>query len=82
MNDIRARAEQLWHSLRGGEYRAPAHAAQAIAADRTTPRGRAIWNLLLVLEDPAAGAHNARYAQALLDAAASVIEAGNTGGAR
>jgi hypothetical protein len=28
-----------------------------------------------VLEDPAAGAHNARYANALLDAAASVIEA-------
>ena len=74
MNDIRARAEQLWHSLRGGEYRAPAHAAQAIAADRTTPRGRAIWNLLLVLEDRAADTHNAPYARSLLDAAAAVLQ--------
>jgi hypothetical protein len=72
-----ARAEQLWHSLRARESRAPAHAAQPIAADRTTPRGRAIWNLLLVLEDRAADTHNAPYARALLDAAATVpAEAG------
>ena len=55
----------------------PAHAGDA-RVDRRTPRGRAIWDLLLVLEDPAAAAHNARYARALLDAAESVLQAGDT----
>ncbi|HXU04212.1 MAG TPA: hypothetical protein VN903_24800 [Polyangia bacterium] len=74
-NDIRARAENLWRALRGSEYEGPAHAgrAGAITADRRTPRGRAIWNLLLVLEDRAADAHNAPYARALLDAAEAVL---------
>jgi hypothetical protein len=72
-----ARARQLWRALRRTDPPAPAHAVEGNGArvDRRTPLGRATWDLLLVLEDPAAGAHNARYAQALLDAAASVIEA-------
>ncbi len=74
--DIRARAQQLWRALRKTAPPAPAHAheGEAVRVDRRTPLGRATWDLLLVLEDPAAGAHNARYAQALLDAAAPVIE--------
>jgi len=63
--------------LRKSDPPAPAHAGEGGSGrvDRRTPLGRATWDLLLVLEDPAAGAHNARYAQALLDAAASIIEA-------
>jgi hypothetical protein len=33
------------------------------------PLGRAAYDVLLVLEDPAAGSHNAPYARTLLDAA-------------
>ncbi|HEY7374764.1 MAG TPA: hypothetical protein VIF57_21545 [Polyangia bacterium] len=74
--DVQARARRLWHALTGRDAAGPAHAggADAVASDRRTPLGRATWDLLLVLEDRAAGAHNARYANALLDAAASVIE--------
>jgi hypothetical protein len=74
---VSARARDLWRSLRKQEPTAPAHADAAVSVDRRTPLGRATWNLLLVLEDRGAGAHNARYARALLDAAASVIEAGD-----
>ena len=79
MNGIRARAENLWQISRGREYPDPAHPVHAgrageIAPDRSTPRGRAIWNLLLVLEDRAADAHNAPYARVLLDAAESVLQ--------
>jgi hypothetical protein len=82
--DVRARAQQLWQALRKTDAGGPAHAAErdGLRVDKRKPLGRATWDLLLVLEDPAAGAHNARYAQALLDAAASVIEAGDTGRAR
>ena len=72
--DVRARARELWRALRGEDGGAPAHAGD-LAVDRRTPLGRALWDLLLVLEDPGAGTHNARYAAALLDAAAPVIEA-------
>jgi hypothetical protein len=79
MNGIRARAENLWQTSRGREYPDPAHPVHAgraggIAADRSTPRGRAIWNLLLVLEDRAADTHNAPYARVLLDAAQAVLQ--------
>jgi hypothetical protein len=76
--DLRARAQQLWRAVQSEDAGRPAHAARAddIRVDRGTPHGRAIWNLLLVLEDPAAAAHNARYAGVLLDAAASVLENG------
>ncbi len=76
-SDVRARAGELWRSLRKQEPPTPAHADATVNVDRRTPLGRAAWNVLLVLEDRGAGAHNARYARALLDAAASVIEAGD-----
>jgi hypothetical protein len=74
--DLRARARELWRHVQIGESGGPAHAGDT-RVDRRTPRGRAIWDLLLVLEDPAAAAHNARYAGALLDAAEPVILAGD-----
>lgn len=76
--DVQTRARQLWRLLARGDAAGPAHARadDGVAIDRRTPLGRATWDLLLVLEDPAAGAHNARYARTLLDAAASVIEGG------
>jgi hypothetical protein len=79
-DDVRTRAQQLWRLLAPRETTGPAHAGagDGVAIDRRTPLGRATWNLLLVLEDPAAGAHNARYARALLDAAAPVIAANAT----
>jgi hypothetical protein len=43
--------------------------ASGARIDRGTPVGRALWDVLLVLEDPAAAAHNGPYARALLDAA-------------
>jgi len=43
--------------------------AEKPALDRTTALGRAAWDVAMVLEDPAADAHNAAYARALLDAA-------------
>jgi hypothetical protein len=43
----------------------------SLPADR---RGRAIYDLTLVLEDPAAASHNAPFARALLDAARKVAE--------
>jgi hypothetical protein len=66
-----ARAEALWTLLRGA---APKTASRPLHADgtrfdRSTPRGRAQWNVALVLEDRAADAHNAPYARLLLDAA-------------
>jgi hypothetical protein len=78
--DVRARAEQLWRGLRKTDSITPAHADPTVSIDRRTARGRAAWNLLLVLEDRGAGAHNARYARALLDAAASVLDGGAAAG--
>lgn len=52
---------------------APFHATP-IVADRTTKIGRALYDVLLVLEDPAAGVHNAPYARKLLDAAEGVLK--------
>jgi hypothetical protein len=78
--DVRARAQQLWRALETGDSQRPAHADGAERGpriDRGTRRGRALWDLLLVLEDRGAAAHNARYAGALLDAAASVLETGD-----
>jgi hypothetical protein len=50
----------------------PVH-ADPLASDLATPRGRALHDVRLVLEDPAADVHNARYANALLERAASVL---------
>jgi hypothetical protein len=95
-SELRARAQQLWSSVRDrvtlapncagrrpascappGPPGTPPHteAAGGLGMNRHTPLGRAVWDLLLVLEDPAAESHNPRYARALLDAAAPVIEA-------
>jgi hypothetical protein len=70
--EIRGRALRLWSALGQATSADPPHAARP-AIDRSTPRGRAAWNVLLVLEDPAAAVHNAGYARRLLDAAAEVI---------
>jgi hypothetical protein len=52
--------------------RLPAH-AEGQPVDRRTPRGRAAWNLLLVLEDAGAGAHNLGYARRLLASAEDLL---------
>jgi hypothetical protein len=70
--ELRVRAAQLWSALGQGAFREPPHAAR-LTIDRSTPRGRAAWNVALVIEDPAAAAHNPRYARRLLDAAAEVL---------
>lgn len=79
---IRSRAEALWKSLESGgvppRIPIPLHAAGR-ALDLGTARGRASWNVALVLEDPAADAHNAPYARRLLDSAEKVLGAA-TGG--
>ncbi len=79
-----SRARALWADVeqriahgaaRGGGEAAldgPPH-ARGLSVDRSTPFGRAAWDVALVLEDPAADAHNAAYANALLDAAARVL---------
>jgi hypothetical protein len=48
--------------------------AHGLHLDRSTPLGRALWNVALVLEDPAADVHNAPYARKLLDAAEAILE--------
>jgi hypothetical protein len=70
---LRRRAEDLWTRLGGSPSSTP-HAAST-RLDRSTTRGRALWNVALVIEDPAADAHNAPYARRLLDAALAVLEA-------
>jgi hypothetical protein len=90
---IRARAERLWTALREPTGPAPSDPKAAISVpgpvhanglrfDRTTPRGRADWNVALVLEDPAADAHNAPYARLLLDAAERFLAPARRGAKR
>jgi hypothetical protein len=81
-SDLTTRARTLWRLWRGTDTAAgPPHAGNA-RPDRRTPRGRAAWNVLLVLEDPAAAAHNAPYARALLAAAERALAASPAGEAR
>jgi hypothetical protein len=72
---IQQRARQLYLDARLfrvlGDVR-PLHASTA-AIRRNTPAGRALWNLLLLLEDKAAEVHNPLYAKALLEGAESVL---------
>ncbi|HVH42358.1 MAG TPA: cytochrome c3 family protein [Labilithrix sp.] len=56
----------------GGKDGAPPHARSMRVTD-DGPLGRAASNVLLVVEDPAAGIHNAPYARALLDAAEAAL---------
>jgi hypothetical protein len=82
---IRARAERLFEALGDRAPReplvparlGPIHANGA-RFDRATPRGRAAWDVALVLEDPAADVHNAPYARLLLDAAERFVGSSNT----
>jgi hypothetical protein len=70
-DDVRARALAAWQRARarlGAEAAGPRHASGQ-RLDLATPLGRAAWNVSLVLEDPAAAAHNAPYARLLLSAA-------------
>jgi hypothetical protein len=71
---LQTAARRLWRALFGRDVR-PDHAAGQLV-DRGTPRGRAAWNLLLVLEDRGAGAHNPTYARRLLDGAAAIVARG------
>jgi hypothetical protein len=71
-SDPVARARRLWTAATGTTE--GGHAAGA-RVDRGTPRGRALWNVLLVMEDRGAAAHNPAYARALLDAATPVLGA-------
>lgn len=72
--DLRTRALALHQKLTG---KAPgSKPAHALGAPLDPPAGRALADVLLVLEDPAAGVHNAAYARALLDEAERLIERG------
>ena len=79
---LNARARDLLGRLTRGQrrfetMRAPAHAmATDLPGDA---RGRAIYDVLLVLEDPAASVHNGPYARALLEAARRVADASHAG---
>jgi hypothetical protein len=81
--ELRARAERLlatWTAAGSpggrnlGSPASPPHAALGVV-DRSSPTGRAVWNLLLVLEDPAAAVHNPAYASALLASAEAELSA-------
>jgi hypothetical protein len=72
-DDLRARARAAWEVVRARlgatpDEGAPPHAGGR-RLDLSTPLGRAGWDVSLVLEDPAAAAHNAPYARLLLSAA-------------
>ena len=59
--------DELLKSPTGGATGRPRHAEMpALTNDRI---GRAVYDTLLVFEDPAAGVHNAPFARALLEAA-------------
>ena len=96
-DDVVARARALWSVWRarvggGAAGGAPGGAsddlgpphAHAARLDRATALGRAAWDVSLVLEDPAAAAHNAPYARLLLAAAERAFNGagapGNGGG--
>jgi len=72
---VRQRARRLFVQARlqriVGDVR-PLHASRAVIR-RNTPERRALWNLLLLLEDDAAEIHNPPYARALLESADSVL---------
>jgi hypothetical protein len=71
-DDVRARARAAWQLARarlGGDADAGPRHANGQRLDLATPLGRAAWDVALVLEDPAAAAHNAPYARLLLSAA-------------
>jgi hypothetical protein len=82
VDDLGPRARSLWTALRGRlrlplpEGDQPPHALGS-SIDRSEPLGRAAWDVALVLEDPAAAAHNAPYARQLLAAAERALNGGS-----
>jgi hypothetical protein len=76
---LRAQAQGLLERLIGstttvaGSGANPSHATPR-RIDFTSPRGRALHDVLLVLEDRGATAHNAPYARRLLTAAGRALE--------
>jgi hypothetical protein len=72
---IQQRARQLYLDARLfrvlGDVR-PLHASTA-EIRRNIPARRALWNLLLLLEDKAAEVHNPPYAKTLLESAESIL---------
>ncbi|MBI4956541.1 MAG: hypothetical protein HY908_31280 [Myxococcales bacterium] len=79
-SSLQDRAARLWSRLAtaeavspGGDG-APHPSARVLAAPGSAP-ARAAWLVALVLEDPAAGAHNAPYARQVLDEAEALLTA-------
>ncbi len=74
--DFAERARRLWTTWRArvatDSDAGPVHAT-GVRPDLRSPLGRAAWDILLVLEDRGAGAHNAPYARALLAAAEQTL---------
>ncbi|MBI5516191.1 MAG: hypothetical protein HY909_20570 [Deltaproteobacteria bacterium] len=65
---LQARAQALWLRLTGTPAGRVPHAVTT-PQDLGSPRGRALHDVRLVLEDPAAWVHGGAYARALLDRA-------------
>lgn len=75
---VAERASELWALLRKkkvveSDREKTPHAATRILAAAGSKEARAAWKVLVVLEDPAAGAHNAALARTLLDEAESLL---------
>ena len=69
---LRERALALWRELSGPEpASSPPHAAPVTTP--ANPRARALYEVALVIEDPAAYAHNAAFARLLLDDAEAIL---------
>jgi hypothetical protein len=69
---IRARAEGLLAQLSPGRALAGAFHAREAPPAKSREHARALYDVLLVLEDPAADVHHPAYATTLLDAAERV----------
>ena len=72
--NFQARAQNLFQKLTG-KVPGPRPEHAALTPD-SAPPSHALANVLRVLEDPAAGVHNAAYARALLDEAEALIATG------
>ena len=79
---LQAEARELWEKLiergvvEGGtksDAPRPLHATAKPGTDRRAPLARAAFDLLLVLEDPAAYAHNLPYAERLVETSRKVM---------
>jgi hypothetical protein len=81
--ELRREASELLSSLESPSKKpSPPTGDPSHATARTLPndrRGRAMYDVSLVLEDPAAASHNAPFARALLEAARGVVQAQSDG---